>query len=110
MNWSLRFCASLSVTLSRLASSRDTFTSPPAPSTFGRRSIACFEAAAQAGDVDAGAGQERSGATVVLVQEGGEQVLGLDVRIVGADGETLGVGKRLLEAGREFVYAHGRLL
>ncbi len=45
MNWSPRFCASLSVRLSRLASSRETLTSPPCPSTLGRRSVLCLSAA-----------------------------------------------------------------
>ena len=40
MNWSPRFCASLSVTFSRLVSSRDICTSPPVPSTLGKRPIA----------------------------------------------------------------------
>jgi hypothetical protein len=37
MNWSPRFCASLSVRLSRLDRSRPTDTSPPWPETCGRR-------------------------------------------------------------------------
>ena len=48
-NWSPRFCASLSVTLSKLLRSRDTFTSPLVPSTLGSRSIACASAPRNAG-------------------------------------------------------------
>ena len=44
MNWSPRFVASLSVTLSRLSRSRETSISPPCPSTFGSRSMAFFTA------------------------------------------------------------------
>ena len=44
MNWSPRFCASLSVRFSRFDSSRETLTSPPCPSTLGRRPIAALSA------------------------------------------------------------------
>ncbi len=66
MNWSPRFCASLSVRLSRLPRSRPTDTSPPWPSTLGRRVSALLKIALQARHIDAGARQQRGGATVVL--------------------------------------------
>ncbi len=44
MNWSPRFCASLSVRLNRLDRSRPTCTSPPCPSILGRRETASLSA------------------------------------------------------------------
>ncbi len=49
MNWSPRFCASLSVMLSRLARSRPMETSPPWPSTLGSRVSACSRSFFSAG-------------------------------------------------------------
>ena len=41
-----------------------------------------------------------------LGDQGGQQVLRLDVRIVVADGQALGVGERLLKLGGELVEPH----
>jgi hypothetical protein len=52
--------------------------------------------------VDAGARQQRARA-VFLQQHGRQQVLGLDVGVVMAQRQRLGVGEGLLELGGEFV-------
>ena len=60
----------------------------------------------QAGHVGAGALEQRARA-VVLAQHGDQQVDRLDVGVVVAQGERLGVGEGFLEFGGEFVLAHG---
>jgi hypothetical protein len=60
--------------------------------------------------VDAGTRQQRRGGAVVLLQQGEQQVLWLDQLVVVADRQTLGIGQRLLELGRQFVETHAALL
>jgi len=57
-------------------------------------------------DVDAGARQQRTRRAVLLRDEGREEVNGLDVLIVMADGEALRIGQRFLEFSGEFVDSH----
>ena len=68
--------------------------------------MACLSAARSPATLTPARDEQRRRAAVVLVQQRGEQVLRLDVRVVVADREALGVGERLLEPGRELVYAH----
>src|SRR2546427_11039850 len=58
-------------------------------------------------DVDASAGEERPGAAVLLLKQGGEQMLRLDEAVVVAQRQALRVGERLLELGRQLVQTHG---
>jgi hypothetical protein len=81
-------------------------TSPPWPSTLGRRSSALASAAFSRRHWRRRVQQGR-GAAVVLVEQGQQQVLRLDELLVVADGQALGVGDGLLELGGEFVEAHG---
>jgi len=97
INWSPRFCASLSVRLSRLVSSRETLTSPPWPSTLGRRSMACLSAALQAAGVGAGTRQQRCRAAIRLVGAARRAGAEFYVRIVVAHRKALGIGESLLE-------------
>ena len=60
----------------------------------------------QARHLGTGTGQQRGGRAVLLVQQGQQQVLGLDELLVAAVGQALGVGEGLLEYGGEFVHAH----
>ena len=59
---------------------------------------------------DAGAGEQRRGAAVLLVEQRREQVLRLDEAVVVAERHALGIGERLLELGRELVETHGIVL
>ncbi len=61
----------------------------------------------QSAGIDPGARQQRGGAAVILIEQRQQQVLRLDELLIVADGQTLGVGNRLLELGSEFVEAHG---
>ena len=87
--------------------SRETPISPPWPSTLGSRSIALPSACLELGHGDAGAGEQRRGAAVLLLEQRGEQVLRLDEAVVVAERHALGVGERLLELGRQLVETHG---
>ena len=84
--------------------------SPPCPSTFGRRSIDAFSAVCSRGT----ATPARASSDVVppssCAEQRGEQVLRLDVAVVVAERQALGVGQRLLELGGQFVEAHGEAL
>ena len=52
-------------------------------------------------------GQQRRGRAVVLPEQGEQQVLRFDHRVVVADRQALGVGQGLLEFGCQFVESHG---
>ena len=65
---------------------------------------------AQRRHVDAGLGQDRGGAAILLIDQGQQQMLRLDIGIVVAHREALRVGEGLLELGREFVEAHGEVV
>ena len=106
MNWSPRFCASLSVRLRRFERSREIWTSPPWPSTFGSRSIAFRSASRSFGTLTPARESERRRAAVLLVEQRREQVHRLDELVVRADGEALRVGERLLEFGGQAVEPH----
>ena len=56
--------------------------------------------------VDAGAGEQRGGAAVLLVKQAGQQVRRLDKAVVVAQRQALRVGERLLQLGGEFVETH----
>ena len=90
MNWSPRFCASLSVRLSRLPRSRPTETSPPWPENLRQAVDRLVEVGAQRRHVDAGAGQQRAGAAIFLLEQRQQQVLRLDHLVVVADRQALG--------------------
>ena len=60
----------------------------------------------QPGNGDAGAGEQRRGAAVLLREQRGEQVLRLDEAVVVAERQALGVGERLLELGGQLVETH----
>src|SRR5438093_7808775 len=57
--------------------------------------------------VAAGFGDEAGDAAVLLVDEGGEQVLGLDVLLIAPQRHALRLGERLLQLGGEFLESHG---
>jgi hypothetical protein len=57
--------------------------------------------------VHAGALEDRRRRSVVLLEQCREEMLRLDVRAVAPDGETLGIGKRLLELRGQSVETHG---
>jgi hypothetical protein len=110
-NWSPRFCDSRSAR----------FSSPPARGRPARRrrcrtpwagARALLQRIGQAADVHAGALQQRTGAAVVLVQQGDQQVHRFDVLVVVADRQALGIRQRFLELGRQFILPHaeGRLV
>jgi hypothetical protein len=104
MNWSPRFAASLSVRLRRLLRSRETLISPPGPRLWaaGRS-----RSPAPASSGTATPARTRSRRTaVVLLEQAGKQVLGLDIAVVVGKRLALGVGERLLEFGRQLVEAH----
>ena len=65
---------------------------------------------AQACDIDAGAGKQRRGAAVLLIDQCEQQVLRFDELLVAANRQALGIGQRLLELGGEFVESHERPL
>ncbi len=58
-------------------------------------------------DVDARARQERTGAAVVLLEHGSQDMQRLDVRVLVGVGAALGLGEGFLELGRQFVDSHG---
>ncbi|KFB72875.1 MAG: hypothetical protein AW09_001921 [Candidatus Accumulibacter phosphatis] len=60
--------------------------------------------------IDTGARQQGRGCAIVLLQQGQQEVLWLDQLVVVADRQTLGIGQRLLEFGRQFVETHVALL
>ena len=102
------FCASLSVTLRRLARSRPTCTSPPCPSTFGRRSMAFCRGGAERTGIHPRALQQRLGAAIVLAKQCREQVQRLDELLIVAHRNALCIREGLLELGGELVEAHDR--
>ncbi|KFB74338.1 MAG: hypothetical protein AW09_000380 [Candidatus Accumulibacter phosphatis] len=57
--------------------------------------------------IDAGAGQQRCGRPVFLLQQGQQQVRRFDDLVVVPDGQALGIGQSLLELGGQFVQTHG---
>jgi len=61
-------------------------------------------------NVDPGVRQQGRGRTVLLLQQGEQQMLRLDEGIVVTDGDALGIGQGLLKLGREFVQTHAALL
>ena len=61
----------------------------------------------EGGHVGPGALHDRGRAAVLLVEEGEQQVLGLDEAVVVGEREALGVGQGLLELGGQFVDSHG---
>ena len=65
-----------------------------------------IERGLQPAHVDAGAGKQRRGRPILLLQRRQEQVLRFDVRIVMANGKALGIGEGLLKLGRKFVKTH----
>ncbi len=56
--------------------------------------------------IAAGLRDERSDTAVLLVQEGQQQMLGLDLLVVAPEREALGLGQGLLQLGRELVESH----
>ena len=46
-------------------------------------------------------------AAVLLVEQGEQQVLGLDLLVVAAEREALGLGQAVLQLGGELVESHG---
>ena len=98
--------ASLSAACSSATSSRPSCTCCPPPCTCGSASIAVSSAVRSAGDVGAGALEQRLRA-VGLGQHRGQQVGRLDVGVVVRHRQALGVGQGLLELGGEFVDSHG---
>ncbi len=56
--------------------------------------------------LDAGPLQQGARGTVLLFQQGRQQVQGIDILIVAAYRQTLRVGQRFLKLGRKFVDTH----
>ena len=65
------------------------------------------ELRAQQIDVGAGLVEQRAHGAALLVQQGRHDVQRLDVLMIAADRQRLGIGQRLLEFARQFVHAHG---
>jgi len=67
----------------------------------------CIERGLERRDIDAGSGEQGASARFGIVEQREQQMLWLDIGIVVAVGEALGIGQGLLEFGGEFVKAHG---
>ena len=106
MNWSPRFCASLSVRLSRLAQVAADGNVATVTFDLGQAGQRLFQILAQARDIGPGPAEQRRRAAVILIEQGEQQVLRFDELLIAADGQTLGIGQRLLELGGEFVDTH----
>ena len=65
-----------------------------------------LEGVDEAADIHAGALQQRTAAAFALIQQRRQQMDGIDVLVVIANGETLGVRQRFLQLGGEFVDTH----
>ena len=97
----------LSVRFRSRLSSFEMCTSPALPSTLASAVERLAELRAQQVDVDAGLVEQGPHRAALLVQQGRHHVQRLDVLVVAADRERLGIGQRLLEFAGQFVHAHG---
>ena len=73
----------------------------------GSRSSISPELRAQQVDVDARLVEQRAHAAALLIQQREHHVRGLDVLVVAADRQRLGIGQRQLEFAGQFVHSHG---
>jgi hypothetical protein len=64
------------------------------------------ELRAQQVDVDPGLVEQRPHGAALLIQQGRHDVQRLDVLVVAADRQRLGISQRLLESAGQFVHAH----
>ena len=108
MYWSPRFCASLSATFSRLRQvARDVH--------FARRALDLGDAAESLGQslpervrIAARLRHQPGDAALLLAEEREQQVRGLDLPVILAERETLGLGQPRLQLGGELVVAHSQ--
>ena len=98
------------MTFSSLLRSLPSSTSPPDPSTLGMRSSAADELGAQLRHIGAGLLEQRTRGAALLVEQRRHQVHRLDVLIVAADRQRLGIRQSRLEFGRQLVHSHENTL